>query len=132
MGNAAIGDAGKPGEGEVDSDVFLGSSPLSAVDVLDDDEARTAVKVEESNGGTESAVKDGDGDVAMAGDDGGVEEEEDDQPVRSRVSSLFEFTDRRAELTSTTFRRETRRGRSRTSKQTTRIATSRTSSSLWP
>ncbi|KAJ9114201.1 hypothetical protein QFC20_001717 [Naganishia adeliensis] len=77
MGNAAIGDAGKPGEGEVDSDVFLGSSPLSAVDVLDDDEERTAVE--------EGAVKDGDGDVAMAGDDGGGEEDEDEQPVRSRA-----------------------------------------------
>jgi hypothetical protein len=71
---------GKKEAGKVDSDVFLGSSPLSAVDVLDDDET-TAVEVKDDK--ANGTAKADDGDVDMAEEQ---EDEEDDQPVRSSVS----------------------------------------------
>lgn len=86
-------------EDKIDSDVFLGSSPLSAVDVLDDDEEQTVIAVEkeenDSGGKTQipSKGEDGaEGDIDMANGDDNTEgkvqsgDEEDDQPVRSRVS----------------------------------------------
>lgn len=72
---------GKKEAGKVDSDVFLGSSPLSAVDVLDDDET-TAVEVKDDKANA-TARKTDDGDVDMVEEQ---EEDEDDQPVRSSVS----------------------------------------------
>lgn len=101
---------GKFQQEKVDSDLCLGSSPLSAVDVLDDDEEEaTAVvpdaTVETNNSKKENTNGKGDvkgkvalkseeatADVEMANGEVGVggtneeEEDEDDQPVRSSVS----------------------------------------------
>jgi hypothetical protein len=101
---------GKPKQEKVDSDLCLGSSPLSAVDVLDDDaEEETVVvpdatvesnnsKKENTHGKVDAKGKVGvksdeaTADVEMANGEDGVggtneeEEEDDDQPVRSSVS----------------------------------------------
>lgn len=84
--DAAEGKAGvgKKEGGKVDSDVFLGSSPLSAVDVLDDEDTTVVeAKEDKSTDVAKREVKTDDGDADMPGEQ---EEEEDEQPVRSRVS----------------------------------------------
>ena len=91
---------------KVDSDVFLGSSPLSAVDVLDDDVEQPVVESdphfeagkEKVNGEAQENSKSGDEatvDVEMTNGEESVgatidareaDEDEDDHPVRSSVS----------------------------------------------
>lgn len=128
-GKVLANGGGKTQGGKVDSDVFLGSSPLSAVDVLDDEEEeRTAVEVAKSDGEAESMVKDRDGDVGMVAgiaEDKEEDEDEDDQPVRSSVS-LQPFCNVCAIYSTSWCRCETQRGRSRTSKPTTKGAPIRT------
>lgn len=79
---------------KVDSDVFLGSSPLSAVDVLDEDEEQAIVEPEV---GTEAGKEKLNGkrkEMSKSEDEATVDkareadEDEDDQPVRSSVSVL--------------------------------------------
>lgn len=112
----AIGTRQQKPQDKVDSDVFLGSSPLSAVDVLNDDEEQAIVEPEVC---TEAGKEQVDGkaketsksedeatvDVEMtngeeragARKDAGEadeDEDEDDQPVRSSVSDLYMASNR--------------------------------------
>lgn len=103
------GTAQEKPQDKVDSDVFLGSSPLSAVDVLDDDEEQAVVEREASldtgkektNGKGKTATKSDDEatvDIEMAIDEEVAEglneegEDEDDQPIRSSVSTSSQLS----------------------------------------